>query len=71
MSAGKIAFELNSAKHKFCALMEGRYMTVSELISYLKDVDPDATVFIDTELERFEAVCILEDKRGVYISSEE
>jgi hypothetical protein len=37
----------------------------------LKDVDPDATVFIDTELERFEAVCILEDKRGVYISSEE
>lgn len=45
-------------------------MKVSELIAYLNKSDPEATVFVETETDRLEAMSILEDKRGLYISSE-
>jgi hypothetical protein len=52
--------------------MHGRRgMKVRELLEYLSKADPDATVFVETVAHRLEAVNILEDSRGLYISSEE
>lgn len=46
-------------------------MKVSELIEYLSKADQDATVFVETHAHRLEAVSVLEDPRGLYISSED
>jgi hypothetical protein len=45
-------------------------MRVRELLDYLSRSDPDATVFVETETHVIEAFNILEDKRGIYISSD-
>lgn len=48
-------------------------MTVRELIEHFTqtNADPDATLFIETETHRLQLRNIIEDNRGIYLTSEE